>query len=181
MTHRHESTTVHGPARVTPRGFTLVEAVMSMLIVGLMLVAALNTVGASKIAQARNAEQSLGPMLAEDLMAEILSQNYQEPTDPVQFGREAGEPGGDRSTWDDVDDYDGWDSSPPEVLQNKDGTAIPDLSGWGREVKVVFVDPGLVNTSVSDIGLKRIQVTVTHMGRVVAELWGLRTSGWPDP
>jgi len=178
MTHRLESTAVDKPTGVGRRGFTLIEAVMSMLVVGLMLVASLNTVGASKIAQSRNAEQTVGPMLAEDLMAEILNQYYEEPIDAVQFGREAGETGGDRSTWDDVDDYDGWSKSPPK---NKDGSDIPDLADWGRKVTVVFVDSGLVNTTTSDIGHKRIKVTVTHKGRVVAELWGLRTSGWPDP
>jgi type II secretory pathway pseudopilin PulG len=177
MTHRLESTAIDKPTGVGRCGFTLIEAVMSMLVVGLMMVAAMNTVGASRVAQSRNAEQSLGPMLAEDLMSEILSQNYEEPVDTVSFGRES-ESGGDRVDWDDVDDYEGWSSSPPE---NKDGNAIPDLDGWGRKVTVVFVDPGLVNTSASDIGHKRIVVTVTHMGRVVTELWGLRTSGWPDP
>ncbi len=176
MIHRHTEKSGPVSGGAIGHGFTLVEAVMSMLIVGLMLVAALNTVGASKIAQSRNAEQNLGPMLAEDLLTEILGQVYEEPDDTPEFGRES-EPGGDRNDWDDVDDYNGWSASPP---QNKDGTDIPDLAGWGRSVTVVFVNPGLVDTSASDIGHKRIHVTVTHNGRVVSELWGLRTSGWPD-
>jgi len=181
MTHRNKSRPIELPPRTGDHGFTLIEAVMSMLIVGLMLVTAMNTIGASRVSQSRNAEQVTGPMLAQDLMSEVLNQYYQEPIDTVEFGREAGETGGNRSAWDDVDDYDGWSKSPPDALENKDGTTIPDLKGWGREVKVVFVNPGLVNTSVSDIGHKRIKVTVTHMGRVVTELWALRTSGWPDP
>ena len=152
---------------------------MSMLIVGLMLVAALNTVGASRVSQSRNAEQSIGPMLAQDLMAEILSQNYEEPDVTVKFGRESGERKGKRSAWDDVDDYDSWSKSPP---QNKDGTDIPDLAGWGREVKVTWASVADLNLEAgSPTGLKRIDVTVTHQGRVVAKLSTLRTSGWPTP
>jgi len=158
-------------------GFTLVEAVMSMLIVGLMLVAALNTVGASKVAQARNAEQTIGPMLAEDLMTEVLSQAYQEPVGTPSFGRESGEYSWTRAAYDDVDDYAGWFSSPPEA---KDNTDLPDLTGWSREVSVAWassVDPGA--TSVTANGIKRITVTVKHQGRTVAVLSALRTNGWP--
>jgi MSHA pilin protein MshD len=179
MNQRVKSRLVHCGARVSGQGFTLIEAVMSMLIVGLMLVAAMNTVGASRVSQARNAEQSRGPMLAEDLMAEILSQNYQEPNDPVQFGREGGESGGSRDAWDDVDDYDGWSASPP---QNKDGTDIPDLDGWGREVKVTWAKAMSPDQQAgSSTGIKRIDVIVTHQGRVVAKLSTLRSDGWPNP
>jgi type II secretory pathway pseudopilin PulG len=178
MTHTPKTIHVTVRGRVNGGAFTLVEAVMSMLIVGLMLVAALNTVGASRVSQTRNAEQSLGPMLADDLMAEILNRSYQEPVDTVNFGRESGESGGDRSDWDDVDDYGGWSVSPP---QNKDGTDIPDLEGWGREVTVRWVKPTMLNVVGSNTGVKRIDVKVTHMGRVVTEFSALRTAGWPDP
>ncbi len=159
------------------RGFTLIEAVMSMLIVGLMLVAALNTIGASKLAQSRNAEQAVGPMLAEDLMTEILSQHYQEPVDTPGFGRES-EPGGNRADWDDVDDYDGWSASPPQA---KDGTDLPDLEGWGRAVTVYWVKPTKLNEVGANTGVKRIIITMTHQGRVVTELFSVRTMGWPEP
>ena len=148
---------------------------MSMLVVGLMLVAALNTIGASKFSQSRNAEQALGPSLAQDLMSEILSQKFEEA--PFTFGRDSGESGGERTDWDDVDDYDGWSASPPE---EKDGTELPDLQGWGREVVVCYVkvtDPN--DLSHIPNGLKRVDVKVTHQGRVVTTLSALRSTGWP--
>ena len=170
--------TGRGPCElVTDTGFTLVEAVMSILIVGLMLVAALNTVGASKVTQARNAEQAIGPMLAHDLMSEILSQAYEEPIDSVGFGLESGETSWSRDAYDDVDDYNGWVTSPPEDKSNVD---IPDLTGWSREVSVAWassVDP--MTTSGTATGIKRITVTVKHQGRTVTTLYALRTDGWP--
>lgn len=169
---------VNAPASVRRGGFTLIEAVMSMLIVGLMLVAALNTVGASKLSQARNTERVRGPLLAQDLMAEILSQNYEEPVDTVGFGRESGESGGDRADWDDVDDYDGWSKSPP---QKKDGTVMPDLQGWGREVTVTWANAFTPDSpSVAATDLKRIDVKVTYQGRTVATISALRSYVWDD-
>lgn len=150
---------------------------MSILIVGLMLVAALHTIGASKIAQSRSAEQVLGPMLAQELMIEILSQAYQEPVDTPVFGRE-GEPGGDRSLWDDVDDYHGWNASPPEY---KNGTPVPGAEGYERTVSVTWANaftPDNTTNSASD--LKRIDVTVLHNGRTVAKLSALRSYVWPE-
>ncbi|GAB4187591.1 MAG: hypothetical protein Kow00105_02250 [Phycisphaeraceae bacterium] len=159
------------------RGFTLVEAVMSILIVGLMLVAALNTVGASKVAQARQSEQVQGPMLAQDLLAEILSESFEEPVDTPGFGRESGESGGDRADWDDVDDYDGWSGSPPQA---KDGTELPGLSGWERTVKVSWAVPNNPDLdSATATGIKKVTVTVRHQGRVVATLISLRSNAWP--
>lgn len=159
-------------------GFTLVEAVMSILIVGLMLVAALNTVGASKVAQARTAEQAIGPMLAQDLMSEILSQRYQEPDDSIVFGLELNELGSSRAAYDDVDDYHGWSASPPRA---KDNSVLPDLANWSRHVTVARADTSDPNNnSLTETGLKRVTVTVKHQGRTVYTLTALRTDGWPE-
>lgn len=167
----------HGPA-LRRAGFTLVEAVMSILIVGLMLVAALNTVGASKVAQARNAEHTIGPMLAQELMVEILSQAYQEPDTTPAFGRESGEYSYSRTAYDDVDDYHGWSASPPK---GKDNVDLPDLTGWSREVTVSWADSTLPeNTALTASGLKRITITVRYQDRVVTVLSALRSNGWPE-
>ncbi len=159
-------------------GFTLIESVMSILIVGLMLVAALNTVGASKLAQMRNAERAAGPMLSQDLMAEALNQFYEEPEDSVKFGREGGESGGKREDYDDVDDYDGWVSNPPEY---RNGDEIPGLDDWTRKVSVNWADSLFPqNNALTPSGIKRIKVEVFHKGRLVSTSTALRTSGWQD-
>lgn len=172
---------IHKPGRpgggsVAVSGFTLIEAVMSMLVVGLMLVAALNTVGAARISQSRNTENIQGPLLAQDLMTEILSQAYQEPVDTVAFGREDAESDASRDAWDDIDDYAGWSASPP---QTQDGTVMPDLNGWGREVTVTWANalsPDTTSATATD--LKRIDVTVTFNGRPVVTLSALRSFAW---
>lgn len=140
-------------------GITLVEAILSTLIVSIMLVAALQTLGTAAKADQVLAAQRIGPALASQLIAEILATEYVDSGEHATFGLEPGDSGGSRSKYEDVDDYHGWSSSPPE---DKDGDAISGMSGWTRSVSVQWVDPSDVSTVVAaDAGLKLITVTVT--------------------
>ena len=157
--------------------FSMVEAIICTVIVGVMMVAALNTVGASKLGQLKIGDRAKGNALAQQLMSEILQQRYIEPDDTPQFGREGGESGGIRMKLDDVDDYDDWSSSPPE---NKDGSVIPGLNGWRRSVEVVWVSPADLNTPIGiEQSVKRIIVTVKRSGVPVASLTAVRTASGP--
>jgi MSHA pilin protein MshD len=148
--------------------FTLVEAVVSMLVVGVMMVAVLGTVGASSRGLQSMQERGKGALLARQLMSEIMVQYYEEPLDTVIFGKESGESGSSRAGYDDVDDYNGWSASPP---QNKDGTVIPNLDGWARRVAVEWaVSADLAQKAASDTGIKRITVTVTYNDVEVASV-----------
>lgn len=140
-------------------GITLVEAVLSILIVSVMIVAALQSLGSAATADKIHASRRIGPALASQLMSEILVTAYEDDGDSPVFGRENGEAGSHRKKLDDVDDYDGWSSSP---LKDKDGSTISGFSGWTRAVSVQWVDPSNVSTVVAaESGLKRIIVTVT--------------------
>lgn len=159
-----------------PRGraLSMIETVISIAIVGVMMVAALNAVGASRLGQKKTGDRGKGALLAQQLMSEILRQHYVEPVDTPGFGRESSESGGDRADYDDVDDYDAWTASPP---QNKDGTVIPDLNGWQRSVEVDWVNPDNLNTPIGvDKNVKRIIVMVSRDGVPVASLTAVRTA-----
>jgi len=158
------------------RSFTLVEAVISTVLVGIMLVAAINTLGATAVSKRNIEHQALGYTLAADLMAEILSQAYEEPDDKPEFGRESSESSGDREDWDDVDDYDGWSATPPET---KDEVELDGYDQWTRSVEVAFVKPTNLNELGASTGVKRITVTVAHNTVPVAELVTIRTAAWP--
>ncbi|MBN2316803.1 MAG: type II secretion system protein [Sedimentisphaerales bacterium] len=161
-------------ARSSQTGFTLIETVVSMLIVGTMLVAAMSTVGASRYTQFKTSCDNRGRLLAELLMAEILRQEYQEPDGTATFGRETGETGATRESFDDVDDYHSWSSSPPT---NKDGMAISSLDGWQRSVTVVWVDPlNVAQAQSTETNAKRITVTATHDNIPVATLVAIKTT-----
>jgi MSHA pilin protein MshD len=156
------------------RGLSLMEVVASTMIVGMMSVAALNSLGAATRSSHSIGNRAVAMGLADELMSEILQQPYEEPTQTVSFGRESGESATPRSGFDDVDDYNGWSQSPP---QYRSGTTIPDRTNWTHRVQVSRVSPtNLTTTSVTDQGVKRITVTIEHDGEVVAEQIAFRTN-----
>jgi MSHA pilin protein MshD len=156
-------------------GFSLVEAALSTVIVGVMMVAALQAAAAARAHAQRGADRGRAALLARDLMAEILQQHYEDPAYPRgSFGRSAGESAtGNRSLFDDVDDYDGWTESPP---RDRNGNVIGDAPDWRRSVTVRWVSRSDLSTvSASDTRLKRIEVTVSRSGLVLARLTALRS------
>jgi hypothetical protein len=143
-------------------------------VVAVMLVAALNTLGAAARGYfvARRAQQ--GGILAEQLMAEIVQSCYKDPDGTPLFGLEAGESGTGRLGYDDVDDYHGWLDCPPLA---RDGTPVPGAAGWTRQVTVAWVNPLNPSSTVgSESGLKRITVVATSAGGVTFTRVALRSS-----
>jgi len=150
------------PSQATRRpdrqGLTLVEAVMSMLIVAVMLTAALGTLGGAAGAMRIQATSDTAQDLARQLLAEALQADYQDHDQPGTWGLESGESGATRADFDDLDDYDGWSDSPP---QTKDGAALSAFAGYRRSVAVANVSPAdLVPSGPQDLGLRKIEVTV---------------------
>lgn len=154
-------------------GFSLVEVIISVIIIAGLMVAVLNTVGATAVTRTLDADRAKGQALAYDLLDEVLQADYEDAVAGIgSFGVGADEAGADRSLFDDVDDYDGWESTPP---MQKDGSAIDGFDGWTRRVDVVWCEPSAPDTSSnSDTRLKRITVTVTVGDRVIATVTALR-------
>jgi prepilin-type N-terminal cleavage/methylation domain-containing protein len=158
------------PAR---RGLTLVEVVVSTLIVGVLMVATLNALGAATSSGKGAGNRAVAIGLADDLMAEILKSKYVDPgTSPV-FGLETGESNTSRAAFNDVDDYNGWSEQPPQA---RDGTALTDRADYRRRVtvdRVTVSNPA--TTSSTETGVKRIRVDVDYKGTNVVEQTALRT------
>lgn len=161
-------------------GYTLIEVVVSTMLVSVVLVGAMNLVGASLRGSVESSRKTRAVLLANDLLGEILQQQYLEPTDTPAWGVEGSELMSARTLWDDVDDYDGWDESPP---QKKDGSVIPDSAGWRRWVEVKHVDPDNLATDLldsNDQGVKRITVNVSLDGQLLASVVAIHTKAWID-
>lgn len=164
----------HTRKRPQRPGFTLVEVMVSMLITSVMLVAALSTVGGSRLSQVKTSQTSRGQALAESLMVEILRQDYLDRDGAPVFGLETGEAGATRTDFDDIDDYHGWSSNPPT---SKDGMSISAMEGWQRNATVAWVDPmDPSQVEGSESNAKRVIVTVTYRGDPVASLVAIRTA-----
>jgi type II secretory pathway pseudopilin PulG len=155
------------------RAFTLVEAVMSILIVSSVLVASLGTFGAIGQARQKQIDREAAVHLASQLMSEIFQCYYKEPTgSSTTLGPDAGETS--LAAYDDVDDYDGFTASPP---MSRDGTFLAGYTGWTRSVRVEYAsltDPS--TASITDTGLKRIRVTVTAPGGMSYTMLAMRSS-----
>ena len=173
------------PAK-TPHGFTLIEAVFSVLLVSVMMVAAMNAVSAAAVAQAHSSDSTRGNLLAQALMSEILVQPYSDPNvNSTTIGPDPGDTTSPatRSKFNDVDDYDGWFESPPQYKNgtvigstNPDGSITSYFPGWSRRVSVVWVNASDLKTKVnSETGVKRVTVTVAHNNAVMATCVAIRT------
>ncbi len=171
----------HTPTHRRRRGFTLVEAVICIGIVGVMVAPTLYVVGASRTTRLRSENHARAASLADALLAEVMAKPYADPDSPhAPLGPNGGEgSGGGRLNFDDVDDFDGWNASPP-IRPN--GAPIGGVGGLTRCVSVGYVSPDDMDTYVpTDTGLKRITVVVKRGDAVLAELNALRTSARPDP
>ena len=167
-----------GPRRRHVAGFSLVEVVVSVVLVAVMFAAAVQTVGAGRMIHYKTGGQRRGAILAREILAEILQQSYEDPDVPtVTLGLDAGDSGTARTGFDDVDDYEGWFASPP--IESYGGSESY-LEDWSREVSVTWVDPNdLGQTSVIETKAKRIIVTVKHKGLVMSERTAVRTNALP--
>lgn len=164
------------------RGMTLVESVVAIVIAGVMLVAALNTMAGAVQARHVRSSQGLAKILAHELMSEVVLTFYEESSikadqtitkldgatvivlQPVAaqspvFGPETGEVDGTRLNFDDIDDYNGWQSTPPVT---KYGVPLTDCAGWTRKVAIQFADlaTGVGTGTLTETGMKLIRVEV---------------------
>lgn len=162
------------------RGFTLMESMISVILVGVLMIAALQALGASHRRENTSVDRILAQQIVGAMTNEILLQAYQDPDlmQASEIGLESGEKTGNRSLFDDVDDYAGWNASPP---RDRNGVAIPGFSNWTQSADVQWADPvTLRSTSTRFTGLKRISVTASKAGKPIASSVSYRSVAWVD-
>jgi hypothetical protein len=144
-----------------------------MLLIGLLLVAVMRTVGASRATQVLVERRVLAEELAYALLEEALAMPYEDPEAPGGFGLDDGDPSGSkRSEFDDLDDYHGWVGSPP---QTRDGQPIPGAGGYERRIDVSRTNPSDLTAAGTEMGLRRVRVRVYRDQKLLAELSALRS------
>lgn len=170
------------------RAFTLVEVAVSTVVIGAMLAAVLTLAAGARVQRQAADDRARAMGLATSLMAEILARRYHDPSPAQQasptIGLDVGEVAGDRSTFNDMDDYDAYTQSPPRDLA---GVVLPGFDGvwgtpaspeWRWEVSVRFVDAMLPRQPiVNDAEAKAIEVRVLRRGRILATLHSVRARG----
>lgn len=157
-------------------GVTLIEVMISMVLVTTILLVSL-TASANLMrnnGERRNTNQ--GQQLAAQILDEVSSMDFRDRSNPV-FGLETGEVATDRTTFDDVDDYNSYACTPPK---HRDGTLISGFDGWSFSVAVYPADPDATGITTTGAGvrspLRIIQVfctapdgTTTDAGTLVSD------------
>lgn len=158
------------------RAMTMVEVIISMVLLSMLLAGVLSAVELSARTQHSTAVIITGRTLAADLLEEICDAAYADPVNANEFGPGADEDASDRSTFDDVDDYHNWSESPPAAA---DGALVTGASAWTRNVSVRWVDPLDPQTSAfGESGAKLITVEAVRAGVIYASVSRVRTRGW---
>jgi len=161
---------------VNLRGFSLVEMVATIVVLGIALVTITSMMSSSLSSNANTYEETRTTALARAYLDEILSRRYDENSHPsgapacdgiagarpctIVFGTESGE--GTRDKWDDVDDYHGLDEGEGGVLLELHDAENNVRSGYQGYRVSVFVeyagDQGPINKELTDA--KLITVTI---------------------
>lgn len=161
-------------ARLTPnlnrcRGASLLEVMSAIVMLSITIPPLLGLFTQVAGRSVDQIYQDAAVVYAEALMEEIVSKKFEDPQlGQGSFGKEEKS----RLLFDDVDDFDGLENSPPIHL---DGSKLNDLSGFTRSVVVENVS-ALAPDAVGGVkdgstNLKRIQVTVKWSGGRGGELW----------
>lgn len=152
------------------------EAVISTFVVAVLFTAALNAAGQAAVGRSKVVWQAQGQQLASALMSEILVMDYRDPASPtVVLGCEVGEVASDRSTFDDVDDFNKYEQTPPK---SQAGVTLSPDANWTWNVKIEWVrtsSPG-GGADFIETGAKRVTVIVSRRGLTVATLVALQTN-----
>ncbi len=130
-------------------GVTLIEVIMVIVLTAIAIPPLISLLGSGAIKSVDTERRTVALGLAQGLMEEIKSQHYDEKTSPPYSyppGPDTGENAGDKTTFDDMDDYAGWQES---------------SHGFTLSITVFYVDPSDLNTMASSETLyKRIEVLI---------------------
>jgi MSHA pilin protein MshD len=146
------------------RGVTLVELIISMVIISIALAGVLSVMNFTTGRSADPMIQHQAIAIAEAYMEEILLQGYDDPD-----GIGSDESSETRKTFDDVDDY---NSLPDTAVRNQEGVEISALSGYEVTAEVNDVELGPPGKKVPS---KKITVSVSHNAIGEIDLVGYRT------
>lgn len=161
------------------KAMTLVESIIAITVVAWLLTMAINSVGAAKRTAAAGNQERLALEIAQSLLAEIAGQPYADDQDSTSAGPSATESAtGNRSLFNDVNDYEGWIAAPPQA---KDGIARVCPSGWREEVDLTYLNPGNIDLSSGPLtDLTRIRVLIYNGSGLLAQLTTIRSRGPTD-
>lgn len=138
--------------------FTLIEAALATIIIGVGIVAMMQLFAACTQNNAYGSQQTTAMLLANNIQEAMASLSFDDPIyGSTTFGPESGET---LATYNDLDDFNGASFNPPiDSLRN----TISSLAQYTQNVTVTPVDPDQLNaTKTAYSGAVRITVDVFY-------------------
>lgn len=170
----HPPSSARAPG-VACRAFSMIEATVCVVLVGILLAGSLAAAGNSARDRLRTSESSLATTLALDLAEEIAGKGYGSTTGgtiPTTTHT------GPRAILTTIDQYNGLTESPPK---DPSGMTIPRTTGWTRNAAVTRVtaaDPGVSTTQ--ETGVKRVTITISRGSSTLWSCQFVRSWAWDD-
>ena len=148
------------------RGFTLVEAAICAVVVALMGVAAGSAAAGAAKARESLRTRAQASAAAEAILAETLGKAFDDPQSPnAVAGLDAGETTADRSTLDDVDDFDALKLAP---IKDIHGAQLAPGTMYAT-IDVNSIDPITLARSATRTGLALVRVRIFDREHVVID------------
>jgi type II secretory pathway pseudopilin PulG len=145
--------------------FTLLEASLATIIVGLGILSMMELFSASTRQNGAAANMTTAMLLAENVQETMAGLSFNDPA----YGRTyfGSEPGQTLGSFDDVDDFDGQTFSPPIDATRK---PISSLSSYSQVVSVWPVYPNQLSANLNPTSPDFLQTTYTGAVRVTVRI-----------
>ncbi len=179
-------------------GVTLIELVISIVVIGIAATAILQSLGFLTVSNVDPMLRSQANLVAQSTLSEVMSQSFFDGDDDPRIDDTVTSPnvcpaaesdgGYDRRLWDNLCDYNGFDSDNDDGLapgiRDRLGNALPGLSSYRVQVDV-DTSTGLTlgtlsNTAGCTPRIARITVTASDPRGQTVQLTGYRTSYWDE-
>jgi prepilin-type N-terminal cleavage/methylation domain-containing protein len=155
-----------------PRGFTLIEVMMAVMLIGLAIVSLVASSGAFTRYNAMGVDLSTAEFLIEEIRELTAPLSVVDPVSgKAVFGAETGET--TLAAYDDIDDFNGQSFNPPVDAER---TQMPEFVAYTQQVTVQNVTPADLTVTAANhsTDLYRVTVAITKAGRTIASASWIR-------
>lgn len=165
--------TPEGALRRRYSGFSLVEALLFIVIVSVALAGVLSVMNFTTLHSADPLIRKQAIVVAESLLEEIMQHNFSNPIGG--FGGVASQ--ANRPLFDDIGDYNGFATT--GIFPIDSATPIPALARYNAAVRVADTALGPAGAQIPAASVKLITVTITGPDNVPIMLSGYRSAYGP--